>query len=166
MAGYAAMLAGEKYAGGQIDDFAGNAHTERGHELEDEALAYYSMINDVDLEQVGFITTDDGGAGSSPDSLCGDDGLVEVKCLGYKAHIEAVVYIQKHGKIPTKYVPQVQDQMMVCEREWCDSIFYHPKLPVVIVRNEPIQAVVDGLKEQKEALFKERDRILEILKGA
>lgn len=168
MKDYAAMLAGEKYAmlkynDGQIDDFDGNKYTERGHELESEALEYYSMMNDVDLVQVGFVTNDDETEGSSPDALCGEKGLVEVKCLGYKAHIEAVLYIDKNKKMPTKYVAQTQDQMVVCEREWNDIIFYHPKLPPMIFRALPNKEVIEGLKLQKKALIIERERVFKIL---
>lgn len=165
MKDYAAMLAGEIYAGGMIDDFAGTSYTERGHEFEDEAISYYSFVNDIDVDIVGFVTTDDKLAGSSPDGMVGKDGLVEVKCLGYKAHIKALVDFNKTGKIPTKYVAQVQDQMLICEREWNDSIFYHPKLPTIIVRNEPLPELVKGLLEQKELLFIERDRVLDILRS-
>lgn len=166
MLDYAEMLAGELYAGGTIDDFAGNKHTERGHELEDEALDYYSFITGNNVEKVGFITNDDLTAGSSPDGLVGNDGLVEVKCLGYKAHIKAIRYIKDKGKIPTTYIAQKQDQMLICERKWCDSIFYHPKLPSIIHRDKPNNDVIFGLIAQKVKLIKERNIVLEILKSA
>lgn len=163
---YAEMLAGELYAGGMIDDFAGNAYTERGHELEDEALDYYAFVTGNEVEKVGFVTTDDESEGSSPDGLVGTDGMVEVKCLSYKAHIKAIMYITSKNRIPPTYVQQKQHQMLVCERKWNDSIFYHPSLPSIIHRDVPDTDIVFGLITQKAKLIQARDIVLEILKAA
>jgi len=169
--GYAISLACEKFAGRAMNEldgaFGGNSHTERGHELEQDAYLYYEMLLSVDTHAVGFVTTDDGLCGSSPDRLVGDKGMAEVKCLKYDNHVKEMLYFQKHGKISSAYVPQVQDQMLVCERDWCDSIFYHPTLPPFIIRNEPIAAVRACLIVQKEYVCAERDRVYSaILKQA
>lgn len=162
---YAALLAAELFAEKPINDFDGNQWTERGHELEDEARTRYEFQNDVDVDQVGFITNDEKTHGCSPDGLVGEDGLVEIKCLKTENHVKAILYHKKHGKCPPDYVQQTQGQIMVCDRLWCDLIFYHPVLPMLIIRQTPDAAVVAGLTGQLSYAIRERDRILEILRN-
>src|SRR2546423_1157985 len=45
---------------------------ERGKILEAEAVRYYELVKDVETVPVGFVTTDDGRIGGSPDRLVGD----------------------------------------------------------------------------------------------
>ena len=165
MATYAANLAGDLYAGKSLDSFEGNQWTDRGTELEAEARALYQFDTGNDVVEVGFITPDSGLYGVSPDGLIGDDGLVEFKCLKTSNHIAALIYYNKHKKSPTTYIQQVQGQMMVAEREWCDLVFYHPDLPMLVIRNEPDQKIYDGLINQLETVITERDKILEVIKG-
>lgn len=160
---YALTLAGGLYAGKSLDAFEGNKWTDRGHELEDSARAKYEMIRDVDAVQVGFVTDDDIRYGCSPDSLIGDNGMLEIKCLKAENHIKALMYYKKNGKPPTNYVPQVQGQMYVCEREWCDLVFYHPDLPMLVIRNEPDVKLIKTLESQLDAVIRERDKIVKLL---
>lgn len=159
----AATLAGEMFAGKPLDQWGGNKWTERGTELEDDARMKYAVIKNVVPDIVGFITDDDEKYGCSPDSLVGDDGMVEIKCLKAENHIKAIMYYDKNQRIPTDYVQQVQGQMMIAERQWCDLVFYHPDLPILIVRNHPIMPVVSGLRRQLAAVLEERDKILTTL---
>ena len=46
-----------------------NNYTITGIEREPEARELYEFLRSVDVEEVGFITTDDGTAGCSPDGL-------------------------------------------------------------------------------------------------
>lgn len=163
---YAVTLAGELYAGRPLDAFEGNKWTERGHELEDAARAKYEMRFDVDAEQIGFVTDYDERYGCSPDSLVGDDGMLEIKCLKAENHIKALMYYNKHNKAPTTYVPQVQGQMLVCERAWCDLVFYHPDLPMLVIRNTPDLKLLDTLMLQLDAVIEERNNIVKLLEEA
>lgn len=163
--GYAKTLAAELYAGAPIaDGWAGNGWTERGKELEAEALARYEFENDAAISRVGFITTDDGSIGASPDGLVGDHGLVEVKCLKAERHIDAILYHSKNGTIPTDYIQQTQGQMWISGRRWVDLVFHHPQLPMLVIRQEPIIPVIGGLSAGVKALIAERDSIVSILR--
>jgi YqaJ-like viral recombinase domain len=70
-----------------------NAHAylsramQRGADTEHEARTWYSFDQDVDVRRVGFITTDDGHAGCSPDGVIDSKkrGL-ELKCPLPKTH--------------------------------------------------------------------------------
>jgi hypothetical protein len=164
MPDYAATLAANAFAGRSLDAWGGNYHTERGHEIEPEARDWYSFTHE-DVEQVGFITDDDGEYGCSPDGMVGASGLVEFKCLSAKEHVKALMYYRKHKKCPTSYVAQTQGQLFITEREWCDLVFYHPDLPKVTIRQYPIKEVCLGLMNQLNAVINKRDEILEVLRS-
>jgi len=162
---YAATLAGDLYAGKSLDGFEGNQWTDRGTELEPQARDSYQFLNDSEVVETGFVTADSGLYGVSPDGLIDDDGMVEFKCLKTSNHIAALMYYSKNKKSPPAYIQQVQGQMMTCEREWCDLVFYHPDLPMLVIRNEPDMKIYDGLKSQLKLVIDERDKILEIIKA-
>lgn len=155
---YALTLAAEQYAGTLIDDFS-TAYMERGLELEDQALRAYAFMVDADPQRVGFVTDDQKRWGCSPDALIGDDGMVEVKCLKTENHVAALLRYEDKGDAPPTYYQQTQGQMMVAERQWCDLIFYHPSLPMVIVRDTPHEIFQGKLVESLLALQAERERI-------
>lgn len=161
---WAFALAAEKYAGGSIDQWQGNGITDRGHEFEIEARAYYEFITDRKATQVGFVTDDAISAGCSPDSFVGDDGLLEIKCALAPKHTQSLAHIRAEGTCPPDYMPQVQGQLFICQRAWCDLLFFHPQLPPIIVRVEPDKEVQKILMEGIEKTNIERDRILAALK--
>jgi hypothetical protein len=73
---YMLKLAGELITGEPMESFS-NAHTERGHLLEEEARDLYTLQTGADIARVGFIRN--GRAGCSPDSLIGEEGGLEIK---------------------------------------------------------------------------------------
>jgi len=163
MKGYAMQLAADKYAGKALDGFSGNQYTDRGTELEPFARKYYEFEKDCDVVETGFITDDLNQYGASPDGLVDDNGLVEFKCQIAKKHIETLLYFDKHDKCPPDYVPQVQGQMHIIEREWCDLVFFHPDLPTLVIRQFPDAKVIDTLKSQLMAVIAERNLILKTI---
>jgi hypothetical protein len=94
-------------------------------------------------EEATFRTTEPGGLlilpgtiiGASPDAFVGDDGILEAKNPKPAAHMETLLSRQ----IPTKYATQVQWQLMVSGRQWCDFVSYCPAFPegkrLVIIRS-------------------------------
>src|SRR3546814_2809936 len=88
-----------------------------------------------------FVTDYAETMGCSPDGLVGDDGMVEVKCLKAENHIKAILYHASKGHCPPDYVQQTQGQLLICERQWCDLVFYHPDLPLLAIRQEPVNRV-------------------------
>jgi hypothetical protein len=160
MADYAITLAGEIYSGKPLDAWEGNAHTERGKLLEDDARKMYAFLLDVEPERVGFVTDNDCMYGCSPDGFVGNDGGLEIKCLKAENHIKAILYLQKNRKCPPDYVQQVQGNILVCEREWWDLLFYHPDFPSRTIRINRDSSFIDALKSQINAVIEERDNIL------
>ena len=162
---YAITLAADLYAGvAGLDQWRGNASTERGHEMEDRARAYYeNSFPDRKVTQVGFVTDDDERAGCSPDSLVDDDGSLEIKCQEAKGHIATLLYFRKHGYQMSAHIVQPQGQILIAEREWCDLLYWHPELPALLIRCEPDEKILTNLQLQIGSCIDERDRIIRVL---
>ena len=166
MGEYAAQLAGDLYAEKALDAWSGNEWTERGHDMEDSGRAYYeNTFENRVVSQVGFITDRHNRIGCSPDSIVDEDGLLEIKCLKSTRHIAAIRYYEKHGKAPTDYFMQIQGQMLVTGREWCDLLFYHPELPALLIRQLPDIVIMSKLEVQIDAVIAERDIIVTLLES-
>ncbi len=162
---YALTLAAEIMAGGPVEAWQGNEWTDRGKALEGDALRLYEFTRDLEIELVGFVTDDTETMGCSPDALVGAYGLAEVKCLKAENHIKAILYYLEHGRCPPGYVQQTQGQMMICERAWCDLVFYHDALPLLVIRQEPDPAIQRALKGAIPTLCNRRDIVVEQLRN-
>ena len=101
-----------------------NSAMDWGTEHEPFARNMYEMETSCSVKQVGFVEWDE-YAGCSPDGLVGDDGLVEIKCPNTSTHLSYILA----NKMPATYVNQVQAQMWVAERKWCDFVSYDPRVP-------------------------------------
>lgn len=85
------------------------------------ARGWYSFKYDIDIEQTGFVVHDEyEWLGCSPDGLVGDDGLVEIK---YRTYLHTFEEHAQTGKV-TQIMPQLQTQMFVTGRKWCDYVNY------------------------------------------
>lgn len=160
---YAMTLAAELYAKKPLEVFAGNYHTDRGTELEPQARAEYEFIIGHYVEQIGFVTDDKNKYGCSPDGLVGEDGMTEYKCLKTDNHVSAMLFYKKYGRCPAEYVQQTQGQLFVCDRKWCDLVFYHPDLPMVVIKQTVDIDFQKALVKQLNAVISERDSILETI---
>ena len=116
---YMRKLAAERLTGEPQASY-NNKNIENGIEFELFAREYYEKVYSCTVEQVGFVKRDD-WVGSSPDGLVGE-GTIEIKCPIPSTHIENII----KDKMPTCYIPQVQGQLWVTERKWCDWISYCP----------------------------------------
>lgn len=132
----------------------------RGTELEPEAVSYYEYHQGANAKVIGFITSDCGRIGCSPDRLIGRDGLLEIKCPLQKQHTKNLI----SETIDSKYIPQVQGQLYMTGRKWCDWMSYFPSLPASIVRAEPDPAFQDALAEYLEEFIEKMDLKIERLK--
>lgn len=163
---YARQMAADKYAGELLDGFEGNKWTKRGHEFEDSAGAWYElMFENRNVTRVGFITDDAKTMGCSPDFLVDTDGLLEVKCLKAANHVAVIQYYKLNGQIPPGYRMQPQGQQIVTGRSWCDMLFYHPKLPQLLVRQEPDYEIQGKLKVQIDIVNNLRDVLIEVMEA-
>lgn len=129
---YMGLLLAEYILGHHIDTNA-TKFMERGTEMEAESVGWYAFEKGVEPVKVGFCLRDDGKAGCSPDRLVGDDGLAEIKVPAIETHM---AYVLSERELVKEYNIQVQGQLWVTERKWCDLVSYNPDLPKVCVRVE------------------------------
>ena len=113
--------------------FGGNAATERGHRLEDEAANWYAVMEDSTLDPGGFVSSECGRWGGSPDRLIGRIGGLEIKCCQEGEHSRM---LKTPLLLPTKHKPQVYGLLWLTGRKWWDFIAYHPDHESMIVRTK------------------------------
>lgn len=124
-ANYMAQLVCERMTGTPQDGYV-NGAMQRGLENEPEARVAYEFYSDNTVVEVGFIDHPTiPMSGASPDGHVGDDGSVEIKCPNTSTHIDTLL----SGKVPEKYVVQMQWQMACSGRQWCDFVSYDPRMP-------------------------------------
>lgn len=121
------------YLAEKLNDEHATEAMRRGSEREAEARKHYSFVHGVDVQQVGFCTTDDGRFGCSPDGLIGDDGLLELKNPSHAVQARYLI----DGGLPDEYRVQVHGQLAVTGRKWLHFRSYCPPLPELLVRVEP-----------------------------
>ena len=126
-ASYMRRLAAEVITGQPLENFT-SAAMERGHLLEDEARQLYAFMHEVEPKQIGFIRN--GRQGCSPDALIDNDGLLEIKSQRGDILIETIL----KDEFPSTFVAQVQGQLWIAERKYCDLLVYSPGLPPFVKR--------------------------------
>lgn len=165
-----ARIAVERMTGVMVESYQ-NAAMLRGIELEEAARAAYEAHRGDLVMEAGFALHDTlDFAGASVDGLCGDDGLVELKCPDSMGkHMDALM----HGLHATEYRWQIQGQLWIADRAWCDAVSYDPRWPthlrLAIVRvprddvaikaletechkaEAEVQAIIRELQERKAA---------------
>lgn len=145
-------IVAELITGDPIEDFGGTVWTERGKELEAEAVEFYELQRDIETTKVGFITDDNRQYGCSPDRLVGEDGLLEIKCVAP----QTLVGLHVSEDNSSEYRPQRQGQLLVTGRKWVDILFYHPKIKPIIIRSERdedyIALIVAALEESNKRI--------------
>lgn len=125
-----------------------SADIRRGIELEDEAIFLYEVQFNTKVDSVGFIEIDE-FTGCSPDGLVGSDGMVEVKSPRQSVYLETVLT----GKIKPEYDTQIQYDLFISDRKWCDFIMYHRKFGIYVKRiyrnAEKIKTIINALNNAK-----------------
>lgn len=120
-----ARIAAEKLTGTTQESFK-NAAMQWGNDTEPQARSAYSFFTGNPVSIVGmFKHPTMAGTHASPDGLVGHDGLIEIKCPNTLTHIETL----ESEKIDPKYLTQMQWQMFLAERDWCDFVSFDPRLP-------------------------------------
>ena len=109
---------------GKSKPFFENDAMRWGTETEPQARAMYAVNNDfVDVKEVAFGEHNE-QIGISPDGLIGDDGLLEIKCPNTTTQLKRAL----SDDYSADYKAQIQMQLWVTEREWCDFLSFDPRL--------------------------------------
>lgn len=141
---------------GEITNGYTNEWMERGKELEPEARLWYEL-NFEEVSNGGFFCDD--WVGASPDGLIGTEGLIEIKCPKPSTHIQYLI----DNELPSIYQWQVQGQLYVTNRKWCDFVSYHPKLKPLVVRVNRDETIIAELQARLDQSIQKAKQILEIV---
>lgn len=99
---------------------------EERRDLEPEARSAYALFHNQDVVEGGFIHhlfIDKFGC--SPDGLCGDEGMIEIKCLDPSTHLKLW---EGDESVIEEYKPQIRSGLSCANRNWLDFISYCPQM--------------------------------------
>lgn len=79
----------------------------------------------------------------------GEDGQIEIKCpYTFREHVRAL----EANEVPEDHLAQIQGQLFVTGRAWCDFISYHPQFPesanLVIIRVPRDEEAIADMEQQ------------------
>lgn len=136
-----------------------------GIDKEDEARKWYEAKTGNRVTEVGFIYQDDTKlVGCSPDGLVGEDGLLEIKCPNSENHL---LQMDEGPKLEYRY--QMDFQMMVTGRKWCDFVTYDPRFPEPfngrVIRRERDEAKIEQMQQLVNDFLKKKEQFLEELRS-
>lgn len=85
-------------------------------------------------------------AGSSPDGLVSARGMIEAKCPKSSA-----IHLRRFMEgVPAEFIPQIQGNLWVLERDWCDFVSYDPRMPeshrILIIRVNRDEAKISEIE--------------------
>jgi exodeoxyribonuclease (lambda-induced) len=127
----------------------------RGVELELDAFDFINFSLDYEFETCGFV--DSGiGIGCSPDGIDmeNETGL-EIKCPLPHTHLSYLI----SGKVPLKYIPQIQGSMMVTGFKQWVFCSYHPDMTPLILIEKRDDVYIDKLQKILEKFYPQVDEI-------
>ncbi len=131
----------------------GNWNTEQGEILEGEGIPWFELEYDKKVKTVGFITTDDGRCGCSPDGLIlNDECGLEIKCPSAPVHVKYLV----NGALPKEYAAQVMGSMFVTGfKKWIFVSYRRgfPELVLEIQRDEKAMSAIASAIDSFHAAF-------------
>ena len=147
---YAMDVARER-CGGKAPEKFQNAAMRFGTEQEPLARQAYEEATGNLVEEVGFIVDEEGHVGLSPDGLCGDDGVIEIKTMvGSETLFTAVA----DGDI-SEYIDQCNGYLWLLGRKWVDLCLWAPDLGILkIIRITRDEAAIEALESDLMAFAK------------
>lgn len=147
------------------------------HGIDNEPLARaeYELLTGREVKRIGLAMHEQiKYFSASTDGLVGDEGMLEIKCLGSVNHLDILV----SGEIPETYHWQMLGGMTCADRQWCDFVSFDPRMPDELQlfvkrfeRNDPLICgmeleVIQFLSEVEEMLSKLKERNREALEAA
>jgi putative phage-type endonuclease len=135
---------------GQVADSFSSAAMLWGTEQEPYARMRYAAATGRIVDEAEFYTHPTiKWLGASPDGLLNDTGgLLEIKCPNTQTHLGYLL----DKKAPAAYINQMQTQMWVTGRAWCDFVSFDPRVPehlqLFIVRLDRDDALIETMEEE------------------
>lgn len=110
------------------------------------ARILYEQRRQLQVEETGFVQHDELDAGASPDGLVDWDGLIEIKCP-YNSAVHVMTWMEG---MPEEHNAQVQGQLWITGRQWCDFVSFDPRMPaglqLYVERIERNDSFIAGLE--------------------
>lgn len=144
---YRMQLVAERITGLVAESFT-SAAMEWGTEHEPLARIRYEADTGYFVDEAEFYTHPTiKWLGASPDGLLNDTGgLLEIKCPNTQTHLGYML----DKKAPAAYINQMQTQMWVTGRAWCDFVSFDPRVPehlqLFIVRLDRDDALIERME--------------------
>lgn len=139
----------------QPNEFFASAAMVWGTETEPVARLAYQLETGNEVEETGLWLHDTLPAGASPDGFVNHDGLLEIKCPNSATHLETL----QTKKVPRQYIAQVQGQLWITGRKWCDFVSFDPRLPenaqMIIIRADRDDEYIKELELEVEKFLGE-----------
>jgi len=162
---YMRELAAEALTG-EAAKLYSNEYMEWGVQTEPQAKSMYELRTGNSVEEVAFVRDSDfSGVGVSPDGLIAEDGLIEIKCPKTTTQIETFL----SGDMPKMHKAQVQGQLWITGRSWCDFVSFDPRIDGAAswfcVRIERDQDYINTLQSKVLDFKNELDLLLTKLRG-
>jgi len=133
---YVDELVAEKLTG-QSKFIPVSAAMQYGIDTEPKAREYYEFMYDCKVSEVGLCLHDSIEAGASPDGLIdGTDGILEIKCPQPHTMVKYWREFNKKERMPIEYVAQVQGQLWITNKKWCDFLCYAENIKPLLIRVE------------------------------
>lgn len=145
----------EKFLGWSPDD-AGSFAMNQGQIVETIARPWFQFTYDCEVKTVGFITSDDGKIGASPDGLIGDDRGLEIKSPQPPTHLKYLLA----GILPPIYAPQVQFSLYITRRARWSFVSYSRHFPALVVEVLPDPKAFAAFDEALTLFFSKFDPAL------
>jgi putative phage-type endonuclease len=138
-----------------------------GTATEPQARVAYEVKTGNFVDQIAFVNHPTiEWFGCSPDGLVSNDGLIEIKCPNSATHWATI----KDGKPPTKYLIQMQTQMAVTNRQWCDFVSFDPRMPersqLFICRVERDKTMIDEIESEVMKFLSEVESEVNLMRGS
>ena len=140
----------------EIGEGYSNASMEWGTQTEPQARMAYEVSCETFVTKTGFHkhpTIE--WVGVSPDGLLdAENALVEIKCPNTTTHLSYI----KEGKCPAEYYKQIQCQLWVTGRAYCDFISYDPR-----IKKEALQLFVIRVERDEELIAEMESEVIKFL---
>jgi len=135
-----------------IDLGASSFMLEQGMIVEEEARPWYALEYEKTIQKVGFITTDDGLFGCSPDGLLfREDCGIEIKSPAAHTHVKYLV----NGVLPKEYVTQVYGSMYATGFKRWMFVSYRRGFPALVLEIYRDPEAMDAIARAIESFHSE-----------
>jgi hypothetical protein len=170
---YACQIVAARMLSWQPDSLEKIKYVEDGKRNEPFAVAQLELVREVDTKKIGFVTTNDGRFGASPDRVVmGGDAIaltVEVKCPSIPEQFEYLLAeklatMKPVTQVGTPYKCQRQGQLLIAEAEEAIFYSYNERMPACYVRSYRDEPFIKRLNEALQQFHEELEELTDFAK--